>query len=149
MQKLISHLTNKYPEIRFQTGDTFSWSPSRKIISYVDSDTLDQGMLLHELSHALLGHTSYNRDVELLRLEQEAWEHAKQLAKDFDIEIAESDIDTHLDTYRDWLHQRSLCPNCDTLGYQIKKSLYTCPVCSQEWRVNDAKTCQLRRYKVA
>ena len=60
--------------------------------------------------------------------------------------VVEDFIEEHLDTYRDWLHARSSCPDCTATGYQTDASTYACPACSHTWRVNEARICQLRRY---
>lgn len=94
--------------------------------------------LLHETGHALLGHTSYVADIELLKLEVAAWDRAKQLAKELGTSIDENHIQDCLDTYRDWLDKRSICPNCGTKSIQTDKgSKYRCFNCHTTWRVSN------------
>ena len=144
---LLSKLTADFPSISFKTGDDCHWSSSLRTIFYTPD--CDEAELLHELAHALLGHSSYNRDIELLMIEREAWEYAKvHLAPTYEQRILDNMIETALDTYRDWLHARSTCPNCDTTGIQTRSHEYTCPVCHSCWKVNEARTCALRRTKV-
>ncbi len=103
--------------------------------------------MLHELGHALLGHTSYKRDIELIVMEREAWEQARSIGNRFGHPVTDEIIEDALDTYRDWLHRRSLCPNCAMTGIQTDNYTYHCPTCTQSWRVNEARTCQLKRYR--
>jgi len=121
------------------------WSHAESTIDFVNNG--DTGLLLHELAHALLNHIDYSRDIELLVMERQAWDKAKELATKYDLEIEDEFIQSNLDTYRDWLHSRSTCPKCNANGLQIKSSLYHCLACNNKWRVNEARTCALRRYK--
>lgn len=104
--------------------------------------------LLHETAHALLSHTDFTYDINLLKLEREAWTYAKDnLALPYKVEISESTVEQALDSYRDWLHGRSACPDCRQNGIQNSDQSYTCVACGQNWRANDARRCALRRYK--
>lgn len=144
---LISRLQSDFPQYHFIEDKTFQWSPADQTI-YYNVDSNDQAALLHELAHALLGHTDYDKDIQLIEMERDAWEYARTLTS-YDVTVSEDVIQESLDTYRDWLHARSTCPNCHATGMQTKKSYYKCISCSTEWRVNEARVCALRRYKVA
>jgi hypothetical protein len=101
---------------------------------------------LHETGHALLGHTSYQADFELVRLEAAAWERAKSLALSLDMTIDEGHIQNCLDTYRDWLHKRSLCPSCGTQSLQQGDFVhYRCHNCHTKWRVGTDRFCRAYR----
>ena len=143
---LIKKLKLDYPDFKFIEADRYSWSPTTQSIQYINDDNFEQ--LLHELSHGILGHTDYSRDIELLAMERDAWSKASQLSSDYELAISEDVTETNLDTYREWLHSRSLCPKCDANGSQISKNTYSCPACFNEWRVNDARICALRRYNI-
>ncbi len=146
---LASRLQADFPQFAFVASDGFRWSPKMQTVFY-DEASGDQAALLHELAHALLGHEGYTRDVALLELERDAWAHAQEvLAGTYDIIIDADQTEDALDTYRDWLHARSLCPGCHATGIQVKQNEYKCIVCMTRWRVNDARACALRRYKVA
>ena len=145
MPSLNSRIAKDYPLINFEPSDDFHWSPAEKTV-FFKADEPNSSLLIHELSHALLGHDTYASDVALLKLEREAWNKALELSEHYDVSIDESTIESHLDTYRDWLHARSLCPTCKSNGYQVKKSLYRCLACSSEWKVNEARLCGLKRY---
>lgn len=149
MSSLIHKLKITYPDITFAQAEQFSWSPGAQTVFYDRSAPNAPLLLLHELSHALLGHKEYRRDIELIAMETAAWEKAKVLAEELNIRIQESAVQDHLDTYRDWLHARSTCPNCSANGYQTAASDYTCPACTHRWKVNEARTCALRRYSTS
>ena len=142
---VIKSLKKDYPEFKFELSDDYLWSHNDKTIYYSDTDE-EISLLFHELAHAVLGHFDYRKDVELLKMEANAWDKAIELAKKYDIKIDNTLVDSALDTYRDWLHARSMCKKCQATGLQIKKDTYKCLVCHSNWRVNEARTCSLRRY---
>jgi hypothetical protein len=144
---LLSRLKIDYPQFSFKLGDDFMWSPSDSIVYYCKQDDNNQSIfLLHELSHALLSHVNYRSDVNLVTMERQAWDYTKELALFYDVTISDEIIQSNLDSYRDWLHSRSTCPKCKATGLQIKECTYACPACNYKWRVNEARTCALRRY---
>jgi hypothetical protein len=104
-----------------------------------------KAMLLHEVSHGILDHHEYRRDVELLALEAAAWEKAKELAEQYHTAFTADISEDNLDTYREWLHARSTCPGCTANGYQVNATTYRCVACTQSWTVNEARLCALRR----
>lgn len=142
---LIKRLKTDYPQFIFKKASSFLWSHNEHTIYYTCEDD-DCSFLFHEVSHALLDHTDYRRDIELIAIEREAWDKAKEIATNYDVIVSDDFIQSNLDTYRDWLHTRSTCPICKATGLQTKKYAYKCLVCGHEWRVNEAKTCALRRY---
>lgn len=144
---LLHKLKTDYPEIFFIPGDAFLWDPELKTVFYVNNGPESKALLLHEVSHGLLEHREYTRDIELLAMEAAAWQKAKALATLYHFPISEAVAEDHLDTYRDWLHARSTCIRCSAIGYQTGKDAYTCPACNTRWRVNEARICELRRYK--
>lgn len=146
---LLSNLQTDYPQFTFQEDNRFLWSARRQTI-YIDQNVeCGDEFTLHELSHALLGHQGYLSDIDLIKLERDAWDYAKNnLAPRYDYSIDENIIQDNLDTYRDWLHARSQCPDCTAVGLQTKSRHYRCISCGHTWRVNDAKLCALRRYSL-
>lgn len=147
MNSLLSQLKTDYPDWKFEPGSQFMWSGSSQTIHYQEDD--DPAYLLHETAHATLGHSTYDRDIDLIKMERDAWHIAvNDLAPKYDITIDSRLVQANLDTYRDWLHARSLCPNCSSNGFQQKRSIYSCPACMTKWRVNEARTCGLKRYKI-
>lgn len=145
INSLINQLRNDFPDILFEKGDFFSWSPIKNTVYYSENE--DIRLLIHELAHAVLGHTSYDRDIELIKIETTAWEKTKELAEKYQINIDDDFIQSNLDTYREWIHQRSICPDCHSNGLQFKKDTYECVVCRTKWTVNDSKFSALRRHK--
>lgn len=142
---LAAKLSDTYPHITFAPGSEFHWDPEQQMIIYDPAG--NPALLLHELSHALLEHREYLKDVQLLEMEREAWEYAiDRLGSNYHVLVSEDIVENALDSYRDWLHARSSCPACSATGIQVKKYLYRCVACHEEWKVNDARSCALRRY---
>jgi len=164
-------LTSRYPSISLMAGDTFYWSPVDKVVYYKHDNETDEGAwaLLHESGHALLDHTQYYSDIELVLMEVEAWEKAKEIVEKINfvrgarygvrkkpqspnslpltshlspITIDEDHIQDCLDSYRDWLHKRSLCPDCHLSGVQITNNTYSCIFCQKKWRVSSKRFCR-------
>jgi hypothetical protein len=146
---LLTKLTQDFKQFTFTPDEVFRWSPSLRTIYYPQDSSYTDHELLHELGHAVLNHTDYTKDIDLVRIESEAWEHARSnLAPKYAIKIPESIVDELLDTYRDWLHARSLCPNCSQNGLQTTTGTYQCLNCRCQWRANEARICMLRRYRL-
>lgn len=145
---LVLKLVKDFPDIHFENGDDFYWSPTSKtIVMGTISSQSDLLTLFHEVAHAVLDHEYFSRDIELLKIEREAWEYVKAtLAPRYDIAFDEDHCETMIDSYRDWLHARSTCPLCATSGIQTSDDTYRCLGCNHNWRVNEARHCGLRRY---
>lgn len=133
--------------ISFCQGDGFYWEPKSTTVFYNTTERSAPQLLLHELGHALLGHDNYGKDIELLGIERAAWEQARQLSKQYSVPMSDDMVEASLDTYRDWLHARSLCPYCKDTGIQNAPKTYQCLSCHNTWSVNEARTCNLKRYK--
>ena len=125
---LLEKLRADYPNFVFKDGKKFAFKYPRTI-TIGPEEPFDDLLALHELSHAILGHKSYNEDLERVKMESEAWEKAKKLATKYHVEIDEDLIQDELDTYRDWLHRKSRCPVCGLTRYQTADKLYHCPRC--------------------
>ncbi len=151
MENLLTDLRKSYSKIDFTPGDRFSWSPVKNQVIYkMSDDKLDKinvWSLLHELGHALLGHNDYTSDFELLSLEAAAWAKASDLATNYDHAIDQNHIEDCLDTYRDWLYQRSTCPDCTSCSLQIDKKTYACFNCGTTWQVSASRLCRAYRRK--
>lgn len=146
---LLDLLHTEYPKLTFKAGERFEWQPSESTIVYDPDDPLLDSRLLHEVGHAKLGHSTYERDIDLIAMERDAWQAARmELGPKFGVAIPGETIHHDMDTYRDWLHERSTCPHCGSNGIQIKKHEYKCVTCLKTWRVNEARSCQLRRYRL-
>jgi hypothetical protein len=140
-QDFIVQLKNNYPQFSFREGRHEHWSPTTKTITYNLNQPAQQLYfgLLHELAHALLGHLTYHGDFELLKLESEAWGLAVDLAKDYGLKIEDDHVQNCLDTYRDWLHRRSSCPQCGAHVLQRDVSTYQCFNCQTRWHVSSGR----------
>lgn len=150
MHPLLNSLVSDFPELTFAPSRTFFWSPKDRIIHY-QSDTknnlVSNWSLLHELSHALLDHQTYMSDFELLQMELDAWLKAEKLAQHYGYEIDQDHIQDCIDTYRDWLYQRSTCPTCTSCSTETSHRTYTCLNCGTEWKVSASRLCRPYRRK--
>ena len=126
---LLSQLKHDYPELRFIDGKKYAFRPPRTII-LESKDSRNDYLLLHEVAHAICKHIFFKTDVERLRMESEAWEKAKELALRYNVKIDEDLIQDELDTYRNWLHRKSRCPNCGLTRFQTSDGQYHCPQCN-------------------
>jgi hypothetical protein len=151
MEKVLRRLKKAFPNLDFEAGSRFTWSPKTNQIIYkkdsLATDNIAIWSLLHEVGHALLGHNNYQSDFELLALEVAAWQKAQLLAADYDNKIDEDHIQDCLDTYRDWLYQRSTCPTCTSCSLQIDSKTYCCFNCGGTWRVSASRLCRPYRIK--
>jgi hypothetical protein len=147
---LLASLKTDYPHISFSPGAMFFWSPETSSVTYAISSTqpdIATWSLLHEVSHGILGHKTYNSDFELMKLEVEAWSYARKLAKKYGLRIDQEHIEDCLDTYRDWLHGRSTCPTCSTVCIQKDPKTYQCFNCQSVWQVSSSRFCRPYRRK--
>ncbi len=148
---LISDLKADYPEFKFKAGQQDHWSPDINTVIYdpkQSSKKLQYG-ILHELSHAILEHNTYQTDIELLKLEAAAWDLAAGIGKKYRVKISDDHIQTCLNTYRDWLHKRSTCPECGAHGLQKNSKQYSCLNCQTIWRVSSERFLRCYRIKTA
>jgi hypothetical protein len=135
MQKLstlLKKLQSDHPELLFQKGERFTFHPPNTIFYCTKSERPDL-QLLHELGHYLDSDQDYTSDIALLRIESNAWTTAKKLAKKYAIKWDEDFAQAKLDSYRDWLHNVSLCSVCQINGYQ-SGAYYHCPLCGKSWQ---------------
>ncbi|MDN5276032.1 MAG: hypothetical protein JWN33_681 [Candidatus Saccharibacteria bacterium] len=148
IRSLVAKLQTSYPHVQFVAGNSFCWSSDGSQVTYLADHDDAALLLLHELAHGLLEHAQYDRDIHLLQMERMAWDEARTLATLFDVAYDEEIRESALDSYRQWLHDRSSCPDCTTNGLQTEKTTYTCLACRQTWRVNEARVCGLRRWRL-
>lgn len=142
---LLNKLHADYPQFEFRADTCPHWSSKSDIIYY---DPSDIATLFHELGHAINHHKDFTLDTELIAMERQAWTTGSLLASKYSIIIPEYTIEESLDSYRDWLHKRSLCPECNQTGCQHADGIYSCFNCLARWRVNDGRTEQCRRRKL-
>jgi len=139
LDDLLVRLQADYDHITVTAGQHFCWAPaSREVVYNIDGHKHSAAWsLLHEFGHALLDHSSYESDFELVRLEVAAWHKARELAAHYGIAIDKDHIEDCLDTYRDWLHRRSICPTCGCQSLQRDgKAEYECFNCHTTWQVS-------------
>jgi hypothetical protein len=149
---LLERLRADQPAISFRAGPRFCWSPATGEVFYKQYATAHPGSaasqtslysLLHETGHALLKHKRFQMDFELLEMEVAAWERARGLAARYGVELDEDHIQDCLDTYRDWLYRRSICPSCTSKALQLDgKPEYRCFNCQAGWRVSSNRFCR-------
>ena len=97
---LVAKLQKDFPTISFEQSEDFYWSPTVSTVHFgpirTPEDTLT---LLHEVAHAHLGHSHFNRDLDLIHIEREAWDHVRDvLGPRYSIQATEDDIEDMLDT---------------------------------------------------
>ncbi|HSW98736.1 MAG TPA: hypothetical protein VLF71_02780 [Candidatus Saccharimonadales bacterium] len=147
MEKLVRRLRRDNPGLVFTVGAAHCWSPKRQEIFYTPGEEMAHlAGLLHEVGHARLGHQLFTSDVDLLQKEVDAWEEALRLGRQYDIEISQSHVQDCLDSYRDWLFQRSRCPRCQASGIQMAPQRYQCVNCGTAWGVGNSQ--QRRPYRL-
>lgn len=132
-----------YPEYRFVPGKRFSFRPPKTIVFPQHRDLLDDTtntksdidrsffplLLLHEIGHAISQKFIFDTEIERLRIETIAWEEARKLCSRYGVEYDTELVQTELDSYRDWLHQKSRCPECGLTRFQTPDGAWHCPKC--------------------
>lgn len=140
-KQFIEQLAKDYPDYSIERGGREHWSPKTNTISFNPRQTPERIRfgILHELAHALLSHSSYQSDFELLKMESEAWHLAAKIGLKYGVTISEDHIQNCLDTYRDWLHRRSQCPSCGLHVVQETNVSYKCFNCGTSWSVSSGR----------
>lgn len=145
---LLTMLARDYPTVSFEAGPAYRWSPEDRCIMYKSNadGTTALFSLLHEVGHASLNHEHYQFDIELLQLEVAAWQRAEAIAPAYSITIDENHVQDCLDSYRDWLYRRSICPICSNKALQQDDgALYRCHNCHATWQVAPSRFCRTYR----
>lgn len=145
----VETIINDYPDLNFVEDSVFYWSAEIQTIYYDPTAVFTSDgvyRLLHEVGHALCEHSNYTSGIQLVKLEAEAWEKAKQIAKQYNVVIDDSVIEGCLDSYRDWLHLRSTCPQCQTVAVEAESNKYRCFNCLTKWTV--PKDQRTRHYRM-
>lgn len=134
-QAFLLTLKTEYPDFVWQLGNRFKYRPEKTII--IDQNSPAPWpyfalLTLHELGHALSRHKDYKTDVERLKIEAEAWQRAKREISahpEWHLTYDEDFAEGELDSYRDWLHQKTKCKKCGLTRYQTADGKYHCPQC--------------------
>jgi hypothetical protein len=148
----VAMLTTDYPAVSFVAGDSFVWSPAKNQITFAHNQENQEHAtwaLIHEVAHYILNHKKYKSDLELLKLESQAWSKANEIAKLYKIEIDQDHIQDCLDTYRDWLHTRAKCPKCGVVSMQRADLNYQCFNCKSVWSVPKSPLCRIKKELVS
>ena len=141
-----------FPAIKFKEHSEFYWSAFDKTIYYHPKIlNTEEGLyrILHEIGHALSDHTNFTSGIQLLKFEAEAWQQAKELAVKYAVIIEDDFIETCLDSYRDWLHLRSTCPDCKNIAVESDSNQYHCFNCFSQWKVPQDQRTRHYRLKLA
>ena len=127
--KLINTLESDYPHLTFKTGPKFAFK-APKTITTGPPHQFSALLTLHELAHAILKHKNYSLDIQRLKMERDAWSYVQStLCPQYSIPFDEDFAQNQLDTYRDWLHKKSLCKTHHVTRYQDPTGTYHCPLC--------------------
>lgn len=150
MEQTLKKLHALYSGFTFTADNVCRWSPANRTVYFIRSnDERHIWSLLHETGHALLSHSAYRSDIELLHMETAAWEQAKDVARSLQIIIDEEHVQNCLDTYRNWLFARSTCPRCLSTSLQTGAQQYQCFNCKTIWRVSRSRFCRIYRTTLA
>lgn len=137
-------LARDFADFHFKKAARARWSPREKTIFF--DEILEN--LFHELGHAVNGDENFANDIDLIHRERAAWTTGAKIAQKYGVEISPDTIESALDSYRDWIFLRAICPNCNQCGVQNVENLeYCCINCGTRWRVNDAREKNLRKKK--
>lgn len=137
-----------FPQFEFIPGRIFMWSPHNHAIVY-DNRRMKANdgkiALVHEIGHALLGHRIYKYDLQLVQMELDAWDVARELATRYSLRIDEAHIARCIDSYDEWLTKRATCPDCNNFSLQRGRDEYGCFACGSIWQVNWRKDRRVTR----
>lgn len=139
LNHFLQRIQKDFPDLHVVASQKSYWDPSNGTIYYNRDAKNPLWSILHELGHMQAKHTSFRLDVELLIMETEAWKIAKNLALIYRIPLDKEHIDNCLDSYRDWLYARSMCPGCTQTGVQDNQKLYNCLNCRRSWSVSTSR----------
>lgn len=145
-------LITDFTEINFIPGSYFMWSPNNQAIVY-DTKRLKTNSgrlaLLHEIGHACHNHRIYKYDMELIRIEMEAWDFVREHAHRYGIKVDEDHIARCIESYDYWLTKRATCPDCRNFCLQKGRDEYGCFACGAVWQVNWRKDRRVKRTVVS
>ena len=123
----LAKIRGDYPSLKIIPGARFAFRPPRTVV--YDKTSSDSLLLLHEVGHALCGLYDFKTEVGRLKIEVMAWEKARKLGAFYGVSINEELIEAELDSYREWLHQKSRCPSCGLTRFQTPDGVFHCPRC--------------------
>lgn len=144
----VDQIITDFKNIEFKPSDKFRWSPEDNVIFFNPNLPKSSWSLLHEIGHVLCNHKSYNSDIGLIKMETQAWQKAREIAKKYKLKTDENHIEKCLDSYRNWLYRRSSCPKCSQAGIEKHIGIYSCINCKNKWSVTTEKFCRVYRKTV-
>ena len=127
-KELVDMVRVDYPDFRFRRGKRFAFRPPDTILIGPEEE-YDSLLFMHEGGHAVSGHRDFNQDAKRIKMEREAWERARDLCLKYGVNYDEDVVECELDTYREWLDQKSRCPVCGLTRFQTPDGQYHCPRC--------------------
>ena len=132
----LAQVSSDYPQFNFRPSTRFRFRPPATI--YYDSSVASHFnlLLLHELSHALLGHFSFASLAERLQCERDAWQKTAQLCQEYRLPYDSAYAEANLDTYRDWLHQKTRCKTCGSTCLELDQHQLFCPFCQKTIKIS-------------
>ncbi len=144
----MEEIIKQFPQFDYEPARMFVWSPSADTIYYDPKRVKTANgkiALLHELGHAILQHRTYKYDIELLNMEMDAWDIARELAPRFGLKVDEDHAANAISSYDYWLSKRATCPDCNTFTLQSGRNQYKCFACGMQWRVNQRLDRRVKR----
>lgn len=132
-QAFLETLKSEFPNFSFKPGRKFLFRP-KKSIFYLEDNENFRLLLLHELAHALLGHFSFETSLDRLKIERDAWDKTRSLCADFNVPFLEEVAEAELNSYRDWLHQKTLCKTCGLSCIEVDSESLFCPFCQKTYK---------------
>ncbi len=144
-KSLLHQIKLDYSDVTFTSSKSFYWSADSRTVFFDEHSKDAIWSLLHELGHMTHGHSTYNSDIRLLRMEVEAWDKAREIAQTYNVVIDEDHIQDCIDSYRSWLHERSICPRCSQVGAEKSGGDYNCINCGSSWHVTENRFCRVYR----
>lgn len=122
----LAKIKSDFPSLGFVSGKRFLFRPPKTVVYEPGGEVL---LFLHEIGHALTEKYDFKTEVGRLKIEVMAWEKARELCEIYGVDFDEKLVESELDTYRDWLHQKSRCPSCGLTRFQTPDGVYYCPRC--------------------
>lgn len=122
--------------LKFRQSKKFYWNSKNNVVYYNPQllmDNIGRQSLLHEIGHAVLGHIDYKFDMELLKMEIDAWKIAEKYARTFQVRITKNYLAESLNSYLNWVKSRATCPACSNFGLQNQEAQYVCASCYFLW----------------
>ncbi len=129
-----------YAKYTFVPSGYFAFDASEETIHYDEAEIQSNKgklSLLHEVSHAELGHFTFSNDFELLIMEAQAWHLTKRLCNRFDVPVDDAYIQECINSYDHWLSTRSSCPHCYNFCLPTKDPhTFRCFLCGCSWQAS-------------